>query len=180
MTLWSFNGKSSSWGVGNSFALEAEGLSPVDVPIESPLAWISAVTFLSGDNSVQPDTVVLHVANEAEQELELTSLRLWLPQDRGSWQKLWPQKTLAVATVVPPNDKGFIKLQVAKLPLTYAAIELQTNKGPLWAHLRIKPRDVRHQRWLGGRPFDAYVLFEVARPHAREYGSHRERTGLHR
>lgn len=138
LTVWTFNGKSSRWGVGKAFTLEAAGLPPTEVPIVAPRAWISAATFLSGDESVQPDTVVLHVANETEQEMELTSLRLWLPKDGGSWQVLWPQEPWAIATVVPRNEKGIVKLQVAKLPLTYAAIELQTNQGPLWAHLRIK------------------------------------------
>lgn len=34
--------------------------------------------------------------------------------------------------------KGFVEVRVPKLPLTYAALELSTSSGPLWAHLRIK------------------------------------------
>ncbi len=138
LTVWEFNGKSSRWGVGNRFELEAEGLGRTNLAIAAPSAWISAATFLADDGSVQPDTVVLHVANESPQELKLSSLRLWLPKDGGSWQVLWPQDPMAVSATIPAGDKGIAKLRGPRLPLTYAALELTTSAGPLWAHLRIK------------------------------------------
>ena len=138
LTVWSFNGKSSRWGVGKQFTLQGVGLQDVNVPIQSPEVWISAATFLASDNGVQPDVVVVHLANESTQELKVNSLRLWLPKDSASWQILWPQEPLAVSTSVPPKDKGFVKCRVPRLPLTYAALELNTNAGSIWAHLRIK------------------------------------------
>ena len=138
LTVWSFNGRSSRWGAGNSFDLEADGLAKTKVRIVASEQWISAATFLASDGSVQPDTIVLHFANESKQELKVTSLRLWLPKAGTNWQVLWPQDSLAVSATVPPADKGFIKVCVPKLPLTYAALELGTSAGPLWAHLRIK------------------------------------------
>jgi hypothetical protein len=39
---------------------------------------------------------------------------------------------------VPAKDRGFVKVVTDKLPLTYAALELQTSRGSLWSHLRIK------------------------------------------
>ncbi len=138
LTVWSFNGRSTRWGVGHSFDLKAEGLGTVTLPIAAPGQWISAATFLSGDGAVQPDTIVLHLANESKQELRATSLRLWLPKDGASWQVLWPQESLTVSAAVPPGDKGFIKVRGPRMPLTYAALELTTSAGPLWAHLRIK------------------------------------------
>ena len=138
LTVWNFNGRSARWGVGHSFEVEADGLAKTSLRIAAPEQWISAATFLASDNSVQPDTIVLHLANESKQELKVTSLRLWLPKAGTEWQVLWPQDSLAVSTTVPPGDKGFVKVRVPKLPLTYAALEIGTSAGPLWAHLRIK------------------------------------------
>jgi hypothetical protein len=138
LTVWNFNGRSSRWGVGNSFDLDADGLAKVSVRITEPEHWISAATFLSSDDSVQPDTVVLHLANESKQDLKVTSLRFWLPKAGTNWQVLWPRESVDLSASVPPGDKGFVKVRVPKLPLTYAALEIGTSAGPLWAHLRIK------------------------------------------
>jgi hypothetical protein len=138
LTVWSFNGKSSRWGVGKRFALKGMGLQDVEVPIAAPEVWISAATFLASDNGVQPDTVVIHLANQSTQEASITSMRFWLPKDRSSWQVLWPQQPIPISAKAPPKDKGFLTCRVPRLPLTYAAIELSTNSGPIWAHLRIK------------------------------------------
>ena len=108
LTVWSFNGKSSRWGVGKQFALQGVGLQAVNVAIQSPEVWISAATFLASDNGLQPDSVVVHLANESTQELRVNSLRLWLPQDSTSWQILWPQEPRPVSTSIPPADKGFV------------------------------------------------------------------------
>ena len=138
LSVWSFNGKSSRWGPGQSFALKADGLPETTVSLDAPKAWISAATFLSSDASVSPDTVVLHVANDSDRPLPLTALRLWLPTDGQSWMSLHPQAPLAVNTTVPPKDKGVVKVRTPRLPLTYAALEVSTPDGPLWAHLRLK------------------------------------------
>ena len=138
LTVWTFNGRTSRWGVGQSFDLEAEGVAKDRVDIAQPESWITAATFLSSDDSVQPDTIILHLANESKQELTVNSLRLWLPKAGSPWQVLWPQEPLTVSVTLPPGDKGFVKVHVPKLPLTYAALELGTSAKPLWAHLRIK------------------------------------------
>ncbi len=138
LTVWSFNGRSSRWGVGQQFALEGVGLQSVNVRIVAPDVWMSAATFLSTDNSVHPDTVVVHITNASTQKLNIESMRLWLPKDSTSWQVLWPHEPIPVSATVPPKEKGFVKLPVPKLPLTYAAIECETSAGTIWAHLRIK------------------------------------------
>jgi hypothetical protein len=138
LTVWSFNGKSSRWGVGHSFNLEAEGVGQKSISITEPKQWISSVTFLASDGTVQPDTLVVHLANETPQLLRINSLRLWLPRDNNHWQTLWAQKPFNVSTSVPPRDRGFLKLHTGMLPLTYAALELTTSAGTLWTHLRIK------------------------------------------
>ena len=138
LTVWTFNGKSSRWGVGEKFDVTAEGLSETSVEISKPRRWISAATFLSSDGDVKPDTICLHVANETDNSLAITGLQLWLPESHSTWQVLWPREILPIANTVPANDRGFVRLTTEKLPLTYAALELQTTAGPLWAHLRIK------------------------------------------
>lgn len=138
LTVWTFNGKSAQWGVGRSFQLAASGMEEVTIDILQPERWISATTFLASGQNVQPDTIVLHVVNDHQDSLQISGLRLWLPEDNKTWQTLWPQHTLALSTVVPAHDRGFVKLSTARLPLTYAAVELQTSAGSLWTHLRIK------------------------------------------
>ncbi|MCY2954683.1 MAG: hypothetical protein NTU53_22355 [Planctomycetota bacterium] len=152
MTVWTFNGKSARWGTGKEFALEAEGLVKRNVGISTPANWISAATFLAGDGGVQPDTVVLHIANESAQaSLSISSVRLWLPKDVATWQTLWAQAPMPVAAEVPSRDKGIVKLRTNKLPLTYVAIEVGTNAGPVWAHLRIKREAFGISGgWVGG------------------------------
>ncbi|MCY2952565.1 MAG: hypothetical protein NTU53_11395 [Planctomycetota bacterium] len=132
-------------------ALDAEGLGKSNVAISTPVHWISAATFLASDGGVHPDTVVLHVANEAARVLSLSSVRLWLPKEGATWQTLWPQPPMRVVTEIPPRDNGFLKLRTNKLPLTYVAIEAVTNVGPVWAHLRIKREtfDISGG-WVGG------------------------------
>ena len=138
MTVWTFNGKSSRWGVGESFKALAEGLPETSIDISKPLRWISAATFLSSDGNIQPDTICLHLANDTNTPLAITGLRLWLPKSGATWQVLWPHEIMPVASVVPAMDRGFVKLNTEKLPLTYAALELKTSEGSLWTHLRIK------------------------------------------
>jgi len=103
------------------------------------------------EQAVQPDTVVLHIANEPGQVLSISSVRLWLPRDGATWQTLWPQPPMPAAAEVPPRDKGILKLRTNKLPLTYVAIEVATNAGPVWSHLRIKREtfDISGG-WVGG------------------------------
>ncbi len=138
LTVWSFNGKSDRWGVGQEFQVQAEGMDSSTVTIKDPSCWISSVTFLSSDGGVQPDTLVLHVANSSKETLRLSGVRFWLPKDGSSWRILWPQAIRSVDSSVAPSERGYIRLSVDKLPLTYAAIELQTHQGSLWSHLRIK------------------------------------------
>jgi hypothetical protein len=138
LTVWTFNGKSRRWGVGNAFALEADGLPNTRVEIAEPTRWISAVTFLSSDGSVYPDTIVLHIANAAGRPLKARALRLWLPKPGGPWQTLWPDRPMKVSATIPGGDRGFIRQRIRKLPLTFAALEVSTPEGSIWAHLRIK------------------------------------------
>ena len=139
LAVWTFNGKSKQWGVGKKFGLDAEGLGKLTVPIEAPTRWISTINFLASKGQMEPDTVVIHLANDSDKLLRVTSLRWWLPNERKDWQVLWPQPAKAIEAVIPPRDRGFVKIQADKpFPLTYAAVEVTTDQGPLWEHLRVK------------------------------------------
>ncbi|MBM3983892.1 MAG: hypothetical protein FJ304_27215 [Planctomycetes bacterium] len=139
LAVWTFNGKTKQWGVGKKFGLDSEGLGKLTVPIEAPTRWISTINFLASKDKVEPDTVVIHLANDSDKPLRVTSLRWWLPNERKDWQVLWPQPAKAVEAVIPPKDRGFVKIRADKpFPLTYAAVEVTTDQGSLWEHLRVK------------------------------------------
>ena len=179
LMVWSFNGRSSRWGVGNSFDLEAEGLAKTSVRIATPEEWISAATFLSSDGSVEPDTIVLHLANTSKQELKVTSLRLWLPQAGTEWQVLWPQDSITVSATVPPGDKGFLKVRVPKLPLNLRRLgNRHQGRAALDASAH-QTRSTRHQRRLGEQNGDPGTLSEAAPPSACECRADRPCCRLH-
>jgi hypothetical protein len=139
LSVWTFNGRQSRWGVGQEFELTANGLDIAQVQIAEPRQWIEAATFLSQAGEVQPSTIVLHLVNDTDQPLRTSRLRFWLPEHSRSWQVLWPQEAMDAKSHVPPHDRGYLRLNAtAPLPLTYAALELETDQGTLWAHLRIK------------------------------------------
>jgi hypothetical protein len=151
LAVWSFNGKSERWATGQSFLLEAEGLAPCEIRIEEPLRSISAVTFLSSDNALNPDTVLIHLENRSSNTLLIRGARFWLPREATSWQVLWPEPVVSLSGSIPPDDKGFVRVKRPGLPLTYTALELITDQGTMWAHLRIKPEtfDISGG-WVGG------------------------------
>lgn len=152
LTVWSFNGKSARWGCGQSFALQADGLAGQEISMRAPESWISAVTFLSSDGAPQPDVVLLHVVNESDRPLELRSLRLWHPKEAGSWATLWPQPACGLGVTVAAREKGFVRVTVPRLPLSYGVMELTGPGGSLWAHLRIRREafDISGG-WVGGQ-----------------------------
>lgn len=139
LTVWTFNGKAARWGTGGRFSLEADGLGKSEVALPPPERWISAVTFLGPASRAEPDTVIIHIANASNAPLKVGSLRLWFPKERREWQTFWPQAEERLETIIPPRDRGFIRLNAGRsLPLGYAAIEVGTDRGTLWEHLRVK------------------------------------------
>lgn len=139
LTVWTFNGRSSRWGPGGGFTVEAEGLAKSEVAIRAPDRWISAVTFLGMDRQLEPDTIVVHLVNQSDQPLRVSSLRLWFPRDRRDWQILLPREALPAETVIPPRERGYLRIRSNQpFPLGYAAVEVATDQGSLWEHLRVK------------------------------------------
>ncbi len=139
LSVWTWNGKSSRWGVGNSCEVEGEGLDKTRVSIAAPNRWISAITFLANEDEVRPRQMVAHVVNNSDTQMKISSVQFWLPRSGATWQTLYPQGAMAIDVEIPAGERGIVKLNVDEpWPLTYAAIELSTDSGKLWEHLRIK------------------------------------------
>ena len=139
LSVWTWNGKSSRWGVGNSCDVEGEGLTKTTVSIASPERWISAITFLPNAGELQPRRMIAHVVNNAAQPLTISSVRFWLPRSGSTWQTLFATEPLPLNMQIPASDRGIVNVSSDQpWPLTYAAIELITETGSLWEHLRIK------------------------------------------
>jgi len=139
LSVWTWNGKSSRWGVGNSCDVEGEGLTKTTVSIDSPDRWISAITFLPTDGEWQPRQMIAHVVNNSAKPLKVSSVRFWLPRSGSTWQTLFASEPFSVDVQIPAGDRGIVKVSTQEpWPLTYAAIELTTDDGSMWEHLRIK------------------------------------------
>lgn len=140
LSVWTFNGNSNEFAVGKEFQLKSTGLGELQVPIKTPSHWISAITFLDSDadSTQHPNRCLVYIENQQSTELQIQQLRLWLPKSNDTWQTLWPQPEIPCPSTIAANEKGFIDVVTPELPLTYAAIEVQTSTGSLWAHLRIK------------------------------------------
>jgi hypothetical protein len=151
LTVWSFNSRGTNWGVGtrHRLYLDGAGAKPIDLRLDAPPAWLSAVTFLGESDSVRPTRAVVHVANESERPLTLRAFRLWLPASQPDFRALRPQPWTTNLVCFPTGgrieagEKGGFTFETGPLPLTYCAVEVEIM-GPdgtlvsLWAHLRIK------------------------------------------
>jgi hypothetical protein len=169
MTVWKWNGKRADWGTNTQAALEVTlpgsgsgtgagtdvGIDDatterLTVSIDGPAAWLSAVTFLGPRESVQPDSMVLHVVNRDAGTLRLDACRLWLPAGNATWRILVPQPWIRDGLGRFPADgrilaggRGVVRVATGPLPLTHAAIELRLlddggRPTTLWAHQRVR------------------------------------------
>lgn len=139
LTVWTFNGKKARWGAGHAFEVEAEGLPKTRVAIEPPKRWISNISFLAKDPRPEPSECVVYVLNASAESTKVSSATLWLPKTSKNWQTLYAAHDRPVQVTIPARERGVIHLSFAEpLPLTYAVIELKTNAGSLWEHIRIR------------------------------------------
>lgn len=151
LTVWSFNSRGTNWGAGTVHQLAAGGAETrrIDLRLDAPHAWLSAVTFLGQGDSLEPTRAILHLANASDRPLRLHACRLWLPASNADFRVLHPRPwqtnlvCFPATGVIPAGGKGGFTLETGPLPLTYGAVEVHTAgaDGPpasLWAHLRIK------------------------------------------
>lgn len=154
VSVWSFNTKKMRWGLGKKFPLEITdwqriARTQLTVDLSAPQVWLSAVTFLSSDNNVQPDLVMFHIENQSRTPVKMKSARLYLAESRTRWRVLLPQAPLDRIQTFPENgviaagDQGCARAQTDRLPLASAALEVtmaddQEKTFSLWAYQRIK------------------------------------------
>jgi hypothetical protein len=167
LSVWTWNGKTSRWGIGNTCEVEGVGLSKTSISIDSPQKWVSAITFLADEAESKPRQMIAHVVNNSEKSLGIISVRFWLPRSGSTWQTLYSQEAHAVDLQIPPGDRGIVKLSFKEpLPLTYAALELTTDSGSLWEHLRIKSEQFDISGgWIGENLKDESYLKLLSRLH---------------
>lgn len=155
MTVWSWNGNHSSWGIDTNAKLTvASGPSDpspstLDVAIASPRVWLSSITFLGEPHKPYPDRWIVHIANRSETPVNIESCQLWLPRSNETWRSFLPQDRPTALDMFPedgvilPGDRGGAIVTTGTLPLTYAVVEVRLTDGygqPItcWEHLRVK------------------------------------------
>lgn len=154
MTVWTFNGRVKPYGSGGRVSVE---IGPERAPwfsekvaLETPKVWLSALTFLGPEDSILPDTLIAHIANETGRPLEIRSCRLWLPRDGKTPGVLYPREPITElqpfngGSFIAPRDRSGFIAKTGPLPLTYTAVEVQVGrpgKDPysIWGRVRIKP-----------------------------------------
>ena len=164
LTVFTINGRSAAWGIGTNHQLSigptiaesaAKSVASMEFAIEEPVRWLSGVTFLSVDektnnsDSVRPNKIVVHVANNGERPMQILSVRLWLPKPGSNHHVFHAAREFGELDCFPSHgviarkSKGGFTLKCEPLPLTYCVMEVRvkTQGGKtesLWAHLRIK------------------------------------------
>ena len=152
LAVWNFNGHSDAWATGRSVSLavtDAEGATdelPFD--ISEPDVWLSAVTYLGDDASVQPDRVVFHIENGSDVDIRVTAAELYLPEDPTdphTFARAAPVagvRTFAADGVIPAGEHGGGEADTGPLPLTYGVLHVGIEQAgrarSLWTHQRIK------------------------------------------
>lgn len=147
LTVWTFNGLADRMDV--EVGPEEMPWLSKEVSFDRPACWLSAVTFLGPDAAIQPDTMVVHIANESDSVVEIRSCRLWLPRSPKSPRVFFPQPptqsfdTFNGHAAIPAKDRGGFIANTGPLPLTYAVIEVslahpEAAPFSVWGHLRIK------------------------------------------
>ncbi len=148
LLAWRLNTMGNKWGTNTGHQIDIAGQS-IPLSFDRPTTWLSAITFLSSGDQLQPDTIVVHVANDGSQPIRLIRCRLWLPRPQESVQVFYPGdwqshlQWFGNDGLVPPKERNGFQLKLGPLPLTYTVVEVEydTGKGKpesLWAQLRIK------------------------------------------
>ncbi len=173
LTVWTFNGRVAPFGPGGRVRVEAgpDGAPWLakEISIDKPKYWLSAVTFLAPDGAIQPDNMVVHIANGSDAPVEIRSCRLWLPQDPKSPRVLSPQPPFHSLLAfnghpgIPAGDRGGFSANTGPLPLAYAAVEVNLGRGgadevSVWGYLRIKSErfDISGG-WVSATAGEAYL-----------------------
>lgn len=156
LTVWSFNSVDPETPVlGSTLRVGVNGDDhstgkPLDVALERPRLWLSAVTFLGQAEDVRPNQMIFYVRNETGKAYAIENCRLYLPRERETYRWLYPGPWLgdkvrpfSQGGIVEPSELSGARVSTGPLPLTYAAVEvrLRSRNGDVrsvWGYLRIK------------------------------------------
>ena len=154
LVVWTFNGSTPAWTSGKELKIGVTDWlraqrSEFTVKLPDASVHLAAVTFLSTSNHVHPNQIVLHIANDSDQAVQIAGIRLHLPRPGSPWRRLFPQPLLTNLACFPrqgwiaAHDQGGASITVAPLPLIHAALEVilkdrADRPRTLWAFQRIK------------------------------------------
>ncbi len=153
-TVFSFNGRQLPFGAGGEVQLnigdENTPLYTGALRFSQPGYWISAVTFFVKEDALCPDVIVVHIANECSQPIEILAAKMLLPADSKTPRVMTVEKPLSRVEGfnglkrIPPHDRGGFVAVTDPIPLTYVILEVLVRRDDgaqesLWAYLRVKP-----------------------------------------
>jgi len=153
LDVFTFNAGSSKWGVDSEFKMTLEdgktGISEAfQIPLELSgvqLMSVVCLTGVDGDNTIYPDTLIIHIANNTDQPAQIKRFRIY-QSGSGGMREIASSDRFDAFTengMVPPNDRSGVRVFVGKLPLTHGVVEAvmadqSGEESSLWAYLRFK------------------------------------------
>jgi len=153
MTVWTFNSRKAAYGTGAKVNVnvrkdEGQWLSQ-RVALDPPKRWLSAVTFLGPEDDFRPGTMVVHIANESDEPVDVASVRLWVAEELDQPRAFLPQPLIESpdlfngAESIPPNDRGGFVVETGPLPLRFVVVQVELNPEDgepfsIWGQLKIK------------------------------------------
>ena len=150
LTVITLNTRAAEWDQGSAFELRAGRRGEaISVSVAPPQVWVSALTFLSRDGGVYPDTLVAHVENHSPRPVRVAEVSLYTAKDRSTWTMLYSHPPFSRLRRyprrrrIPPGDSGCVVVGTGRLPLTYAVVKvvLRPDGGApcsAWGHVKTK------------------------------------------
>jgi hypothetical protein len=149
--LWSFNGRSSAWGLGRPMNIQLEtsaGPYSFETTLADPPHWLAAITYVGSPSQVQPTQLVAHLRS-AKETTTIGELKLRAPRSPETWwifdRTIEPsgKPTLAGDATLSPEEPAILTASFEPLPLTYGLVEIKLTTADnatqsVWGHTRIK------------------------------------------
>ena len=148
VAMFTFNGKTDAWGVGNTvqFAIEdvlTEAQASVSLPIAVDPLRIRQITCLAAEpDSIIPEHLVFHVTNDGAEQVTLRDVAVY-PESRRAARRTASFTSPAADNAIPAGGRMVFEAETGPLPLTHGYVELVFDDAngvshTRWAHLRFK------------------------------------------
>ncbi len=130
MTVWAFNSRKNDWGIDTVHQMQVENNS-IPLNLSKPHIWLSSVTILGPEHEIEPDKMIVHIANESAQMIKVRQCRLWLPADNKSFLTLLPSdwrtslNWFGTNGEIGSRERGGFQVSLGPLPLTYTVVEVE-------------------------------------------------------